>query len=724
MSSKSALLAESRLTQAEGGAVSATRRPRFVLADPSIATDKGHYLEYALRVLGAVERAGDRTTLLAVNTAFDPVSLSTTGIIVDPAFTYDIWGRPAKAGRASKYSAQERRAEYRHRVGRVGLIWAMSEQPGVVVEYGHRFGMSPRQLYWLKRAMGIREEMAALDIEEGETEVDRLRYVLRNQKNQNGRSSGKGSRFASIDAANRKAEQFAQELGELIARHELTSDDYIFLPTMGWHDLAGLAVYLQEHDANTIPHMGLLFRRNIYDCYPDEYDQHGYPVHDLRYAFDRLNRLDTQSRVSILTDTEELSEQYRTVTERDVHTLPIPAPDHEDTEPPSEEKRKRAAELADNNRSLVYLGDAREEKGFQYLPNLLNEQCARANARKITGEEAEAAPMRLNTQCYFAPDFDDPDIIQAVALVRNQAPHDCDIMDGVLDGDAYARAIREAGAILVPYARQNYAARSSGIFIEAITAGKPVIVTAGTSMSEMLDARSFDYHSNAIAPSDVIGGTVASAIRWRVEPSDHLVQPDRDGRIRIDDGRVHYFTAPAPKTATHIWLSFKLDERSSALFSRVTLAARDIDSEQIGEDVSYIIGGGNTTRSIVVKVVPGAHDIWVSIANPFSFTAFTLEDISLSWVRTHDPIARCPGGVTFVNDGDAEEKLAHFLSAARELEYDFPAYRDSARHLQEDLAAYHNADRLVSDALTAAGLGAEETTSASVDVDSKMEAKQ
>ena len=61
------------------------------------------------------------------------------------------------------------------------------------------------------------------------------------------------------------------------------------------------------------------------------------------------------------------------------------------------------------------------------------------------------------------------------------------LVEQVLSRAAYAELLAGADVVLLPYARRVYFARTSGPFTEALAAGKPVIVTADTWMSEELE---------------------------------------------------------------------------------------------------------------------------------------------------------------------------------------------------------------------------------------------
>ena len=55
-----------------------------------------------------------------------------------------------------------------------------------------------------------------------------------------------------------------------------------------------------------------------------------------------------------------------------------------------------------------------------------------------------------------------------------------------MDSTSYYQMLLDSDVVLMPYRRSTYLARSSGIFVDALAAGKPVIATQDTWMSEQL----------------------------------------------------------------------------------------------------------------------------------------------------------------------------------------------------------------------------------------------
>ena len=59
-------------------------------------------------------------------------------------------------------------------------------------------------------------------------------------------------------------------------------------------------------------------------------------------------------------------------------------------------------------------------------------------------------------------------------------------MDHPLSEEAYLQLLRDADVLLLPYRSETYKERTSGVFCEALSAGKPVIVSEGSLMARQV----------------------------------------------------------------------------------------------------------------------------------------------------------------------------------------------------------------------------------------------
>jgi hypothetical protein len=160
-------------------------------------------------------------------------------------------------------------------------------------------------------------------------------------------------------------------------------------------------------------------------------------------------------RLTLLTDNAQLVAPLTNVFRRPVHVVPIPLA--------STDEAVSAPALpapAPGERPVLawWPGAVRADKGLDRLHALAHQ----------TGSEARRVWLAAS---------------EGAALTAT--PGGCRVLalPAALPRPAYLGWMQAADLVLLPYALSSYAGRTSGIFVEAIAAGKPAPVTAGTWMA-------------------------------------------------------------------------------------------------------------------------------------------------------------------------------------------------------------------------------------------------
>lgn len=128
----------------------------------------------------------------------------------------------------------------------------------------------------------------------------------------------------------------------------------------------------------------------------------------------------------------------------------------------------------------LYLGDARPEKGIEALPAL---------ARGLWDSHLRSGRLRLVIQANFNVPGGQSG---TAAALRELARYPADIVELIheaMPADEYYRRLAQADLVLLPYDAAAYSARSSGICVEALAAGKPFVTTAGSWMASQAGAQ-------------------------------------------------------------------------------------------------------------------------------------------------------------------------------------------------------------------------------------------
>ncbi|OYW09052.1 MAG: hypothetical protein B7Z53_03700, partial [Rhodospirillales bacterium 12-71-4] len=169
--------------------------------------------------------------------------------------------------------------------------------------------------------------------------------------------------------------------------------------------------------------------------------------------------------IRLATDSDRLSARIGRLTRLAVATLPIP---HAPAEIPLPDP------APDRPLTFVSLGNARGEKGFAEILTV---------ARRIAAIPGAAQGIRFVLQA------NDPseDVASVLRGFRSRPPPGVTLLDKALDHAAYEALLASADVVLAPYRREIYEDRTSGVALEAIATGRPLICTRATWLSDLLD---------------------------------------------------------------------------------------------------------------------------------------------------------------------------------------------------------------------------------------------
>lgn len=181
-----------------------------------------------------------------------------------------------------------------------------------------------------------------------------------------------------------------------------------------------------------------------------------------------LKRLAAVDGVCLCTDSTRLADEYRQLAGVEMATFPHP------TEIPASARLPKAR--TDDTVVFACLGPARWEKGTDLV----------IEAARLLSERDLPRPARIQIQPHLpivTPDgssFDPADSGFRAPTVE------LEILGSNLSSEAYAALLRESDCVVMPYRRQSYYARISGVAVEAMLYGKPVIYTKNTWMSDAI----------------------------------------------------------------------------------------------------------------------------------------------------------------------------------------------------------------------------------------------
>lgn len=278
----------------------------------------------------------------------------------------------------------------------------------------------------------------------------------------------------------RREIQFGRNVADALFRVGPAGDDLVFLPNMTHVETFGLARLFRDE-----PDLTRRVSWHIEFHYPPDQGRDG--AHRarsddeclIRRALQTLELSRSGQSVYCYTDTDELTNQYGSLGVCEFQTLPIPvssrfvAPSSGNAAQNSGDRQQ----LEPRPLTVVYLGDSRTEKGFELLPDVL---------RDVWPDLVETGRLRFVIQSFINRRWKQRSLVRTQQLLRQFPAPAVQLIERPLEGDEYRGTIAAGDIMLLPYAREAYRARSSGILAEALAAGIPAIVPAETWLSGQL----------------------------------------------------------------------------------------------------------------------------------------------------------------------------------------------------------------------------------------------
>lgn len=681
---------------------------KFILIDQSIVDLGGHHYEYAVRVLEAAKAAG-YSPVLATNRKFAATTALPWPTI--PEYRYGFWGLSggpldAVAGGVSR---RVRRMLRSVKIGfvysRMGGLWAARRDLRAMLMRSLQ-RPSPRLWPWVLLALvgvllspvlllalvawaflfGSRKKTLVGRVLRKSLKVALLpaRWLVRPP----------GLLKAAVGHV-RKVRAFAADTRRVLRKADVGSDDIVFIPTLGTAELLGLAEVLERDQRARTMGWHLVFRRNIYAGRDAEYSAQDEEQRPLRNALRAFVAQKNGTAVRFYTDTAELTAQYNRLAVATFETLPIPV---------AEAFELRPERVSTGPARIVYAGDARTEKGYAMLPRLVS-----AVASDLLASEKAVFELQSN----FNGEHGEPRVAVARALLLAQASDALTLHLTPLASGAYRALVGSADVVLVLYDAREYAARSSGVFVEAMCAGIPTVVSAGSWMALEVAEEQARYHQT-------LRQRMSRARTERLEQRAFRLVPGRpfpeegDGRrdeVESSEPDLPRWDAPSAGTvrargelalggtmwrsvnlsveagATHLILSA---HRTDALRGEfVRLAFRELDAR--GDVISVheaTVGSRSGVLSHCVRLSARTRGVDVAVRGAYSGRPVQLGELRIELGEL--PTGTAVGTVAAIYSSEAQA-----AQVLRELVDHLGHYRETARRFGESYRKAHSAVALV-----------------------------
>jgi glycosyltransferase involved in cell wall biosynthesis len=293
-------------------------------------------------------------------------------------------------------------------------------------------------------------------------------------------------------------QMFAADLERFLTLCNAGPSDHVYFPTAYGRDAIAVGNLAQRIGIAKLPTFHLEYRHAVLsprelECEPCAFK--AFHTRSLRAYFDACRAFPESPNVRFYTDTAELARDYSALAGFPFAVLPIPFRANLIPQSPSR---------TDDTLRVLFLGDLREEKGFTKLPQLV--RATRDNPRvqfvipgALHAEEREPAMLAALAE------------LEAYPAEKVSRP----FRDHFVPASDYYTLLAAADVVLCPYDAHAYRARSSGVFAEAVAAGKPTIVPAETWMANEQEPGSGEVYRDERGLLTALQRVIADYPRYR-----------------------------------------------------------------------------------------------------------------------------------------------------------------------------------------------------------------
>lgn len=267
----------------------------------------------------------------------------------------------------------------------------------------------------------------------------------------------------------RLADSFSEDCATLLSKLALQEGDHVFFASASEIDLEGLAKFLQSAPAKyRRVHWHLQFHLGIFEGRDPDYAEQLPRREFMREIFLHALQRVPDHPIHLYCTTRELTAQYEYLDVAPFYTLPYPV--HPLFLLPT------APKASSDSVRIACLGHSRREKGYRELPivvrKLWKDYLSKGRAQLVMQTRRRDLRRALDsTVSELGAHGATPPIVYAPFP---------------LDLERYAELVRSSDIGLLLYDSTRYYARCSGVLLEMLSAGVPVIVPGGCWLSEQI----------------------------------------------------------------------------------------------------------------------------------------------------------------------------------------------------------------------------------------------
>lgn len=264
---------------------------------------------------------------------------------------------------------------------------------------------------------------------------------------------------------------FYQDLERLLDLTQVGPNDHVWMGTAHAREVLAVHWAVERLGPQRSPTFHLEFRHALFEFDLNLNAPVETPLTHMQRSLIRLHaEWGRTDRMRFYTDSPVLSADFESVVDLPFGVLPLPFRAHMIARPVRNEN---------DPITIAYLGEPRDEKGFPWLPDLVD---------ALREEYLMSCKARFVIQANVSQPQYNPHSMPALNRLKRQTKLGVDLVGqrGPLSPEEYFELVSRADIVLLPYSRGAYRARTSGALGEALAAGAAVVVPEDTWLADQL----------------------------------------------------------------------------------------------------------------------------------------------------------------------------------------------------------------------------------------------
>lgn len=473
--------------------------------------------------------------------------------------------------------------------------------------------------------------------------------------------------WVAARARTRRVNAFAAGCSALLAAVTPDEHDLLFIGTCSELDLGGLGALLQRDAAACKLDWHLQFHFGFLRGREPDYASQGEAAARMRRVFADALRPLAGCRVHCYCTTEQLTAQYDRLEVGPFYTLTYPV--HELF------NEAHAVATPGTAARIACLGHSRREKGYGQLTRLLRELWTpwlgpgRAQMVLQTHHRRQRRSLQR--------------VVARLAAATGGQGTALQFGDFPLPLKKYAQLLRSADIGLLLYEGERYYARCSGVLLELLVAGVPVLAPAGCWIAEQINEPNQQHLERVARQAE------AHAAPLTIQVTSSAETPPGDSRhanFTAQPGIIH---CEVDADTTALLLEFHwLEPSEPGTYLRLALEQCEpaITTTALARTILGPRSGGQIVRALL-HVPPASTWIRVRCSNAWATGVVSLAELRCLALRGAPPPLGAVG-LTFADNAQVAELLGELLT---HLDH----YQGCARSFAREFAPRQSAERVV-----------------------------